>query len=57
MVVLPARGGETSRPRCPKPIGESMSMIRSVMSSLSFVSSMRRSGSIEVSSSHFGVWW
>ncbi len=34
MMVLPAFGGETTSPRWPRPIGETRSMIRAVMSSV-----------------------
>ena len=33
-MVLPALGGETIRPRCPLPIGATMSMMRAVRSSV-----------------------
>ena len=31
IIVLPALGGETIRPRCPLPIGAAMSMTRPIM--------------------------
>ena len=53
-VVLPAFGGETTMPRCPLPIGDTMSMIRPV-TSVGPVSRWKRSlGNSGVSLSKFG---
>ena len=53
-VVFPAFGGETTMPRCPLPIGATMSMIRPV-TSVGPVSRRKRSlGNSGVSLSKFG---
>ncbi len=56
MVVLPAFGGETTRPRWPFPIGEMRSTIRPVMLDGSSPSSSAslESGNSGVRSSNFG---
>jgi len=38
IIVLPAFGGETIRPRWPLPIGETRSMIRPIMPEVAFSS-------------------